>query len=251
MLKPLKSFLAITCLLLLIPLRSWAIEVELPNPIFGLTGTNRNQVIYVSNPSAEFKAVEITVKKRSCKLDGEEILEDTEDFIIYPNQLLLRPGETIVSTVSWLGTEKPTQELAFRIIIEELATPKSKSAEIRTNKISVSLNIKYRYVYAMYVVPQNVAPDVHIQSAKRVKKKGSPQLELILNNRGTAHQIMKKLQVKFVPQNGFRKEILFQYSQKEFGLVNLLAGEKRRFYLPLPGGLAKGNFKASILSLGR
>jgi len=156
-----------------------------------------------------------------------------------------------VSTISWLRTENPTKELAFRIITEELLTPISESEELKTTKINVRLNIKYRYVTAIYVVPPNAAPDVYIQSAKRVRKKGMPQLELILNNSGTAHQIMKNLQVKFVPQTGFGKEILFQYSQEEFGLVNLLAGEKRRFYLPFPAGLSKGNFKASISSLGR
>ncbi len=61
-------------------------------------------------------AIEISVAKRTVDDLGKETLVETEDFYVYPPQLILKPFETRSIKVKWRGDKTPLVEEACRTI---------------------------------------------------------------------------------------------------------------------------------------
>ena len=99
----------------------FALRVELSNDTFATSGRAANRNLFVTNNSEKMIALEVYGQSRTMDPEtGIDELEDIEDFLIYPNQLLLQPEEQQVVTLTWVGEQELTEEKAFRIIVEEL-----------------------------------------------------------------------------------------------------------------------------------
>ena len=111
----------IILLVLLATLPGFALRVELSNDTFAMTGRSANRNLFVTNNSEKMIALEVYAQSRVIDaVTGVDELEDIEDFLIYPNQLLLQPDEQQVVTLTWVGSQELKEEKAFRIIVEEL-----------------------------------------------------------------------------------------------------------------------------------
>jgi len=246
----LKVWLSIGMIMLLM-VPSYALRIELSNAVFTPSGRGSNQNLFVTNNSDKILAVEIYSKKREMKVDdGTDILTETEDFLIYPNQLLLQPGEQQVSTVTWGGEKNPESELAYRLIVEQLNLDLGSEENEDSGGVNVRLTALTKIVKAAYIRPSGAKADILVEDAKVKsykfdgKKKSKNMLEVLLINQGTSHKIIKNVKLRVVPKDKSgadqsEKAIVLAPDQMK-GSMNMLAKGKRRFLIPWPDEVPVG-----------
>lgn len=198
------------------------------------SGQGANQSFQIDNESTEEIAIEISVTGREMEEDGTEHQPKTEEiakrFLIYPQQVILKPGEKRTVRISWTGPAELERELAYRLIAEQLPVDLKKREEARAGAIRMLL----KYVAAIYVRPKNVRSELTLSAKKIPAKKSSPALlELTFKNKGGAHQILHGLHLKFGETLTLAPEKLQEISGQ-----NVLAQSTRRFTIPWPKELA-------------
>ena len=175
-----------------------ALRVELSNDTFSMTGRAANRNLFVTNNSEKMIALEVYAQSRVMDAStGVDELEDVEDFLIYPNQLLLQPDEQQVVTLTWVGSQELTEEKAFRIIVEELNLSLGDD-ESESDDMTVKLAALTKVVKAAYVAPENAKSNVEIASAEVVTddESSAKKIRITFNNSGTAHKILKQTTIK-------------------------------------------------------
>jgi fimbrial chaperone protein len=216
---------------------------------FTPTGKHATRSFLVSNEGKKSVAIQISVLTRDVDLDGNENREEVDDFIIYPSQLILLPGDAQTVRVSWAGTTNPEKELAFRIVGEQL--PIFVEEEAPTNTASGQFNIAMRYVGAIYVIPEGVSPEVVIDSANMLKDEdGSDALEIVFHNKGTAHQLLKNVTLEITSKTTGAEGGMVKLTEIDIPALpatNLLAGFKRRFIVKWPEELPKGDVDVTLI----
>jgi fimbrial chaperone protein len=179
-------------------------------------------------------------------LDGTEINTDADDqFLIYPPQLVIPPGEQQAVRVTWLGDPKPTKELAFRIIAEQVPVDLTELTQTEGDR-TLTVRVLLRYVGSVYIKPDGVAPKLVLESASSQKDKtGADQLVLNVANQGTAHRLLQNIKVMVTASSG--KSVTLAGKQLEGVLgENILADSKRQFILPWPKEIPVGPVTATF-----
>ncbi len=236
---------------------SYALRIELSNSVFSPSGRGSNQNLFVTNNSDKILAVEIYSKKRAMKVsDGTDILTETEDFLIYPNQLLLQPGEQQVATITWGGEKAPDSELAYRLVVEQLNLDLGSEEDEDDGGVNVRLTALTKVVKAAYIRPSGAKPDILVEKASVKsykfdgKKKTKNILEVLLSNQGTAHKIIKNSKLRVIPKDKKGKEnqkaaVVIAPDQMR-GSMNMLAKGKRRFLIPWPEDVPVGPVRVEL-----
>jgi fimbrial chaperone protein len=218
---------------------AWAFRVNPMEAQIKTTGPARVQIYRLDNNGPEKIAVEISLKKRSNDRDGKETLTDTDELNLYPEQLTLNPGETRNVQVSWIGEPEVKTEKAYRLIAEQLPVELKPDSKAKEKKKQVQLKFMVRYVASLYVASGTVTPRVKILSQQVLSTdREAGQLELVLKNEGTAHQVLTGTKV-FFKIEGKKKIPAGAEVEQKLQAENILAGEERRFVLPLPSELTK------------
>lgn len=204
------------------------------------SGRGATQIFRVENDNRDAVAIEIKILARQMGMNGEDVLTETGDeFVVFPEQMILQPGENQSLRVQWVGDPKPERELPYRLIAEQLPIDIGKAP---ANGGQVRLLV--RYVASLYILPPGVKAAVNFVSAKQETTPQGPALAIVLRNDGTARQIMKEPTVTL---NGGGKTVTLKAEQLA-GLVgeNLLGGTTRQFLIPVPTGLPAGALTGSI-----
>ena len=206
------------------------------------SGKEATKSFLLDNTTGEKIAVQISMAKRVLDVEGKETNPEADDeFIVYPPQLILAPNEKRTVRLTWAGQTELKQELAYRIIAEQMPVdtekkPKSKNASIR---------MLLRYLGAVYITPKDSKPLLSVLEAKRVENsKSGATLSLTVENRGTAHYVVKAL--KLTITSGNKTAVLTPEQLKPVLGQNILAGAKRRFTLAWPQSLPKGDPKVDF-----
>jgi fimbrial chaperone protein len=132
--------------------------------------------------------------------------------------------------VQWRGTGNPEKELAYRIIAEQLPIKSDPALNTR------SIQLVVRYVGSLYVVPAGVRPDVAVETARAVTNPERKRaLELVFNNAGKAHTLFDEPVLTLTA--GGKSRTLKTDQLRELAGENILAGSKRRFFIPWPQDL--------------
>ena len=220
-----------------------ALRVELSNDTFSMTGRAANRNLFVTNNSEKMIALEVYAQSRVVGAStGVDELEDVEDFLIYPNQLLLQPDEQQVVTLTWVGSQELTEEKAFRIIVEELNLSLGDDEE-ESDDMTVKVAALTKVVKAAYVAPDNAKSNVEVSSAEVVtdEETSAKKIRVTFNNVGTAHKILKQTTIKLTPIDSSGKKVGGE--TKEFiptelnGVINILAKSQRVIDLSWPEGI--------------
>jgi fimbrial chaperone protein len=199
------------------------------------SGEPVEQSFRVDNPSGSPAAVEITVLKRSTTLDGEEVRESAVDeFVVFPEQMVLMPGESQLIRIQWLGKTQLTSELAYRVIAEELPVDFAGEQE-KAVGTGPAIHLLMRYEGMLYIQPPRTRAHVELVSSRIVDHEGEKHLELVLVNSGNMHVIIDDPRVSIAQQDGAVDLPETEVQQKL--KVNMLASERRRFLLRWPDGL--------------
>lgn len=195
---------------------------------FSPTGPGSVQTFRLTNSSPQTIAIRIRVLTRTVDADGRESNEPADSlFVVYPSRVTLGGGGIQLVRVQWKGDPAPTQELSFRLLVEQLPV----TFEETTLK-GGSIKILTRYIGSLYVVPLSASPDVILeQYAFTTDLTGKRGMQLLFYNRGTAHVLLSDLVIELSYQDRkltFEGEILIGISGE-----NMLAGARRKFFLPL------------------
>lgn len=245
------------CLLTLLLLLPWVprdagaltispIRLDLAPSGRGATGT-----FLIRNKAAVRVAVELSMARRISDVDGKETNPPVEEgFLLYPQQVVLDPGEARRVRVSWVGDRNPRQELPFRLICEQLPVDLVATS---TEGVGAHVRLMMRYLASVYVVPKGARHAVVVDEAhSEVGPDGAPRLVLVLDNLGNRHALMRNPVVR-VSSGPIGKEaggaaVLALEGPDLRGLLgeNLLAGQRRKFVLPWPAALAPGKVHAEI-----
>jgi fimbrial chaperone protein len=212
---------------------------------FKPVGREATQSYQVVNDKQERLAVEVSMVKRQMDLLGKETYQPAEDdFLIYPAQILLEPGETQTVRVTWLGDPAPKQELAYRLVAEQLPVNLSKPQQNRTQPIG-QIKLLIRYLGSVYIRPENIKPHVVLKAVSPQPAPGeSQQLSLIVDNQGTAHAILKNVKLNL---NVTGSAITLRSEQLQaMNNAVILAGNQRQFTLPWPQDLPRGPVTATL-----
>lgn len=195
---------------------------------FTPAGPGSVQTFRITNPSPQTIAIRIRVLTRTMDAEGRESNGPADSlFVVYPSRVTLQGGGMQLVRVQWKGDPAPTQELSFRLMVEQLpvtfeeGTPKGGAIRILT-----------RYIGSLYVVPPHAAPDVILEQHEITSDAtGRRGLVLHFYNRGTAHVLLNDLVIELSDKGRtltFEGEIL-----RGINGENLLAGARRKFFLPL------------------
>lgn len=208
---------------------------------FEPSGRGATQIFRLENDAQTPVAVEISIVGRGQDENGEDVLSGGgDDWVIFPEQLILEPGQNQSVRVQWIGNAAPPKELPFRLVAEQLPIDVGQAP---AQGAQVRLLVQYKA--SLYVVPPGVAPKLTVLSAGPTKlSDGGTVLDLRVQNSGTAHQILRDPTLTLAAGN---TKVSIK-ADKLGGLAgeNLLPGVTRRFLLPWPQELPVGPLTATI-----
>ncbi|MBE9111160.1 molecular chaperone [Nodosilinea sp. LEGE 07298] len=209
------------------------------------SGSRSTGSFQVRSTGDEPVAVEIRVTERQMDLQGTETRPDAEDdFVVYPPQILLQPGQVQTVRVTWLGEPNPEHELPYRLIAEQLPIAIDEPEAVVTTAV-VRINALYNFVASLYISPRGSSPNIVIESASHQTINGQDALVLQFNNQGTAHKVMTGLHLTLTAAGGQTITLSPEQLQGVSG-ENMLAQHQRQFTLPWPDGLPVGPVSATI-----
>jgi fimbrial chaperone protein len=206
------------------------------------SGRHSQNAFRIYNDGSEPLAVEVRLARRTIAEDGTETLTPIGDeLILFPPQMIVRPGQSQAVRVQWKGPPTLDREQNYRIITEQLPVNLER-ARVGNALIGMTL----RYQGTLYVRPARAKPAVGVEQARIERAaNGGSQLAITLVNTGTRHAIL-----------GSNLEVTVRAGQQSVTLAgektgpllgaNLLAGGRRSFVVPLPAALPAGAAEVTL-----
>lgn len=218
---------------------------------FSPTGPAASQTFVIDNSeSKEQISLEFSIFKRSSDANGKEERAPTTDFVFYPEQLTLKAGEKRNLRVTYQGTGDLSQEVAYRLVAEQLPVNTEKPSD--TKKGQAQIRFLLQYVASLYVSIPKFQPKLEAESfqvAPRLED-GTRTLVILMKNSGTAHQVLTQFQLVL---NNPEKKAEVQIPPEELTALqaeNLLAGTAKQFEVKLSPKTSKlvvgGGWKLSM-----
>lgn len=231
------TYLALTTILtLLFSIQALAFRVSPMVASFNAKGQGTSQTFQIENNTNEAVALELETLTRAISIDGKEVRKPTEDFIIYPLQLTLKPKQTRNVRVTWVGDQNPKVELPYRLVVRQLSVDVN---EKKQETHAVKLNFLFEYIASLYVTPnQKIYPKLVVKSISRKGK----HAEAIIENIGTQHVLLNKYNL--IVKHNDKEHLINKKSIDKLLSTNFLAKSKVKIKIPLPQ-LPKG--KISLL----
>jgi fimbrial chaperone protein len=195
-------------------------------------------------------ALELKVMGREISLDGQTVLyhEDkaADNFVVYPAQIVLMPGEIQRVQIKWVGDSIPSTEITYGLIAEE-APLKIGDEDEKRSKAEARITIRARYEGIIVLRPAGVKPNVLVEStSSKTDSLGKPRLTVTLHNKGTGLQNLSDIKLRIAPASKdgrviSNKSITYAPQLiKEQTKHSLFAGFYRTLDLPWPSGIPVG-----------
>lgn len=212
---------------------------------FSTSGAESSRVFQVHNPGSQPVAMRLEMLQRLVDEDGTETNPSArQSFAVFPTQFVLEPGQRRNIRVRYTGPENLEREQSFRLLAEQLPVDltgsdqdtQSGTASSSGRPGQGSIQIMFRYLASVFVVPPNAAePEPSVSLLERVSGDDSGLL-LRFENTGGRHVILRDLELELGLENGARERIA---SDRLPGIQgeNLLAGSSRTHFLPLAAEL--------------
>ena len=200
---------------------------------FSAEGKNSSRLFTITNDSlTERIAVKVSVFTRIMDEWGNETLEPAPgDFLIYPAQSLLNPGDSRSVRIKWKGGTVGSREKAYRIIAEQLPVDFTEE-DLRDD--GAGIRFTFRYEGSLYVLPPGARPDVKLLSISSVSDEdGMSGTQLVFENQGTRHAILGDLTINLESRDESLPPVKLDPSDLA-GVAgeNILAGNRRYFTIP-------------------
>ena len=192
----------------------------------------------------EPKPIEISISARELTLEGAIVYpssQGADDFVVYPSQFILYPGDTKKVQVQWVGAKTPEKEISMGIIATQLPLTIKEKKE-KPKRAVAQVEMMTRYEGIIVVRPSKVAPKVIVDTAYAHNDSLGTHLEIILNNIGTGLQSLKAMDLTVAPldKNGkidFSQKIQIKNPPPSTATTqSLMAGYRRKVEVPWPAG---------------
>lgn len=206
---------------------------------FSPMGNKMSQVLLLENQGSEKVPVQIEVFARSTDSKGEEVRTKSDDFVVYPEQVVLLPGEKRNVRVTWSSELKGPEEQAYRIVASQLPIKFKEKNSLSQGK-NINLNFLLQYVASAYVTPEGARPLVKV---KEVKKRDAKSVSLLLANEGTAHRVLRAKKLSFFSGE---KLLFYLNDVKEFEKVNLLPKSEKTLVIAVPQEVPSAGVRAEL-----
>ncbi|PSR15543.1 molecular chaperone [filamentous cyanobacterium CCP3] len=243
---PIKLLLALSFLVLMRVNPAMAFQFKPMSQVFAPSGPNATRAYEVVNDEEDRIAVEVTVVERHMNLDGEEAYQPAEDdFLIYPSQMILEPGATQVVRVSWLGDPNPAQELAFRLVAEQLPINLVDPNQAEPVRPVGQVQVLLRYMGSLFVRPAGAQAAVSIESVvSQPDAQGADGIAITFANTGNASASLRDLSLSLTAQG--QSVTLSAEALQGISGTTVLPGQSRRYVLPRPAALPQGPITAAF-----
>jgi fimbrial chaperone protein len=224
---------------------SFAFTVMPISRTFTPTGSEATQSYDLVNDKPETEAIELSVVKREMDLDGKETyIPADDDFLIYPLQVILKAGTTQTVRVTWVGEPNPKQELAYRLVSQQVPINFKKPEVGKSTTLTAKVEVIIKYMGSLYIRPADVQPKVILESIIAQTDKGKPAIAMILDNQGSGRASLANYSLNLTSAG---KTVILKPDQlKEVTNQNILANHKRRFIFPHPADLPQGTVTATF-----
>lgn len=237
-----------------LPAQTLAYTVEPSVLKLGGSGGDSSAFLRLSNRAAKPVAIEIAINEFDRDLDGRGIVgrEADEDFIVYPAQIILMPGDETSVQVRWIGEGVSNVERAFALTTREVSIPrKEQEPSDMSEGARLNVSVLTNYDVRIYVTPRGAKPNVTVEATNIQTQSAGNVLEITLANRGTAHHPLRDLSLVLMPLEpggaGLRQSAVTLDAQDVPGMsAALLAGGRRRLLIPWPAALPAGSVRAII-----
>ncbi|MEI6329335.1 MAG: hypothetical protein WCP16_08895 [Pseudanabaena sp. ELA645] len=239
------SFFVVLFVLLTNIQPSFAFDIVPISRTFTPTGSGATQSYDLISDKPESQAVEMSVVKREMDLDGNETyIPADDDFLIYPIQVILKAGTTQTVRVTWVGEPNPKQELAYRLVSQQVPINLKKPEIGKPTRVEGKVEVLFTYMGSLYIRPADVQPKVVLESIIAQTDKGKPAIAMILDNQGSGRASLSNYSLNLTSAG---KTVILKPDQlKEVTNQNILANHKRRFIFPHPADLPQGTVTATF-----
>ena len=195
----------------------------------------------VENESSNRVAFQISMVTREMDEYGKETtLAASNLFTVFPPQGIIAPGQKQNVRVVWKGSANPSNELAYRIVAEELPV------EFEQEKSQSHIKVLVRYLGTVYVRPKNCKPQLQVTRLTRGAGENSTNAyEFAISNIGTAHQGLKNTVLSLTDSQGVKTEVRGDQLDGVEG-QNILANHTRRFRVALPPAFKEPDYQSDI-----
>lgn len=180
----------------------------------------------LQNSTSEDIAIKAEVLQRDESVSGEEVRKPTEEFTLFPQQLVLKAGETRNLRVAYNGPKTVDSEKAFRLVVEQLPVKLAKTP-VSTKKVDMKFMISF--VASIYVLPEKAKMSAQAQVVDG---------KLVVENNGNKHFLVKEIASIDIEKQGKVTPLNMQVLKDYLG-ENILPGKKRT--IPLNGEVGIGN----------
>lgn len=207
---------------------------------FEPSGRGATQIFRIENDTQNPIAVEIRITGRDQDANGDDVERPSiDEWIIFPEQLVLEPNQSQSLRVQWIGTATPATEMAYRLIAEQLDVD---IGQAPTQGGKVKLLVQYKA--SLYVVPPGAKPAISVVSAAPFQLSDGTVMKLQVRNSGNAHKILKD--PTLTVQAGGKSVSIPAAQLGGVAGENVLPGVTRDFLLPWPKELAQGPATATL-----
>lgn len=238
------------CMLMSFSGKCWAYQAVLDNKTFQINGAASQHKLIVSNTDKNPVAIEISVVSRSIDTSGNETTGPipSDWFIVYPAQLILKPGEEEVVKIAWANKIKVDKELAFRVAAAQVYMPDPEEVKRRADgsKWDVKIDFLTRYMLSAFVCPEGTKPRVLLKDPQVIEKNEGTLARVVFENTGSKHRSMKDIKITLTSllDNGEQNKSVQPAEFSNLPAVVLLPGLVRDIDLTLPKGFPKGKIRA-------
>lgn len=202
---------------LILPLHAFSFRLDPMVVELQPTGPKNSHSFRVENNGQERIAVQLKMTTRTTDENGKETRLDSSDFTIYPEQISLSPNDMRTVRVTYNGPKDVTSEKAYRLIASQLPVNFQKETK------PTQLNFLFQYIASVYITPKGAAAQVQVKDIKVTDKN---KIEFKLENVGTAHRLLKGIQVQFYDKNNL--VAIDPNFFKGIANENILAGASRK-----------------------
>lgn len=237
-----------------LPAQVLAYTVEPSVLQLGGSGGDSSAFLRLSNRADQPVAIEIAINEFDRDIDGRGIVgrEAEEDFIVYPAQVILMPGDETSVQVRWIGEVVSNVERAFTLTTREVAIPRKEQESSEASEgARINVNVLTNYDVRVYVTPRGAKPSVTVEATNILTQATGTALEVTLANRGTAHHPLRNLSLILMPiepgGTSLRQSAATLIASDVPGMsAALLAGGRRRLIIAWPAGLPPGSVRAIV-----
>ena len=225
-----KRIVTVSALLLFCAFSLMAYQLSPLNVTYDPTGAGSAKVYTIVNDSSSPVAIELKAMRRYIDINGEEYTEEAPQFFsIQPAKMIIMPDSTQLVRVQYRGPSTVTEEMAFRIISEQIPMPRGAQDENSGQMIS----FLFVYSTSAYVKPSVITQS--ISSEAYINDEG--RLEVMIHNTGSVHQLLNNIAITVSSAEGDS----YQFTEADLESItgsNLLTDSSRRVVIDVPEILA-------------